>query len=210
MPQKRTTKLHALNTRPSRSTRALRNGTALMRTLRDVFGLDALRPGQETVISSVMQGHHTLAVMPTGAGKSLCYQLPALLLPGTTIVVSPLISLMKDQRDKLTALGVGAVQVNSAVPASEAERAAIDVDDGRAEFVFTTPEQLTKTEFLDTLAAGPIDLFVIDEAHCISQWGHDFRPAYRALADAIRALGSPTVLALTATAPQAVVDDISE
>jgi ATP-dependent DNA helicase RecQ len=181
-----------------------------MRTLRDVFGLDALRPGQETVMGSVMQGHHTLAVMPTGAGKSLCYQLPALLLPGTTVVVSPLISLMKDQRDKLTALGVGAVQVNSAVPAAEAERAAIDLDDGRAEFVFTTPEQLTKPEFLDALAAGPIDLFVIDEAHCISQWGHDFRPAYRALGGAIRALGSPTVLALTATAPQAVVDDIIE
>jgi ATP-dependent DNA helicase RecQ len=210
MPQKRTKKLRALNTRPSTPTRASRKGTALMRTLREVFGLDALRPGQETVMSSVMQGHHTLAVMPTGAGKSLCYQLPALLLPGTTIVVSPLISLMKDQRDKLTALGVGAVQVNSAVPASEAERAAIDVDDGRAEFVFTTPEQLTKAEFLHTLAAGPIDLFVIDEAHCISHWGHDFRPAYRALGDAIRALGSPTVLALTATAPQAVVDDISE
>jgi ATP-dependent DNA helicase RecQ len=210
MPQKRTTKLHAVNSHQTRGPRASRNASVVTHTLRDVFGLDALRPGQETVISSVMQGHHTLAVMPTGAGKSLCYQLPALLLPGTTIVVSPLISLMKDQRDKLTALGVGAVQVNSAVTAAEAERAAIDVYDGRAEFVFTTPEQLTKPEFLDTLAAGPIDLFVIDEAHCISQWGHDFRPAYRALGDAIRALGSPTVLALTATAPQAVVDDISE
>jgi ATP-dependent DNA helicase RecQ len=210
MPQKRSKKMHALNTRPSPPPRASRREAALMRTLRDVFGLDALRPGQETVIGSVMQGHHTLAVMPTGAGKSLCYQLPALLLPGTTIVVSPLISLMKDQRDKLTAIGVDAVQVNSAVPAAEVERAAIDVDGERAEFVFTTPEQLTKPEFLDTLAAGPIDLFVIDEAHCISQWGHDFRPAYRGLGDAIRALGSPTVLALTATAPQAVVDDIIE
>jgi ATP-dependent DNA helicase RecQ len=210
MPDKRTTSLHSLPTRPTLSPGSSRKTSALTRTLRDVFGLDALRPGQETVITSVMEGHHTLAVMPTGAGKSLCYQLPAMLLPGRTIVVSPLISLMKDQRDKLTALGVGAVQVNSAVTASEVERAAIDVDDGRAEFVFTTPEQLTKPEFLDTLAAGSIDMFVIDEAHCISQWGHDFRPAYRALGGAIRALGSPTVLALTATAPQAVVDDIRQ
>jgi superfamily II DNA helicase RecQ len=109
MSQKQTKKPHALNTRPPALTRASRKETAVMRTLRDVFGLDALRPGQETVISSVMQGHHTLAVMPTGAGKSLCYQLPALLLPGTTIVVSPLISLMKDQRDKLTATAPQAV-----------------------------------------------------------------------------------------------------
>jgi ATP-dependent DNA helicase RecQ len=147
-------------------------------------------------------------VMPTGAGKSLCYQLPALLLPGMTIVVSPLIALMKDQRDKLTQLGVPAVQVNSAVPAEEAERAQIQLEDRRAEFVFTTPEQLVKPGFLETLRAGPLDLLVIDEAHCISQWGHDFRPAYLELRQAIRALGSPTVLALTATAPDAVVQDI--
>jgi ATP-dependent DNA helicase RecQ len=156
----------------------------------------------------VLEGHDTLAIMPTGAGKSLCYQLPALELPGTTIVVSPLISLMKDQADKLDDLGVPVSQVNSALTTRETNASMEDIEEDRSEFVFTTPERITTPAFLDTLAGKPIDVFVVDEAHCISEWGHDFRPAFLNLRDSIAALGRPRVLALTATATKAVVDDI--
>ena len=176
--------------------------------MRDRFNHHELRPGQEEVIRSVLQGVDTLAIMPTGAGKSLCYQLPALELPGTTIVVSPLISLMKDQVDKLDELGVAASQVNSGLSASETRENFGQIDEDSAEFVFTTPERLTDASFLERLQGRKIDLFVVDEAHCISEWGHDFRPAFLGLRDARRALGSPQVLALTATATDAVVQDI--
>jgi ATP-dependent DNA helicase RecQ len=176
--------------------------------LRSVFGLEQLRPGQRAVIDSVLAGRHTLAVMPTGAGKSLCYQLPALLLPGMTVVVSPLIALMRDQHDRLLELGIASAQVNSAVPADVAREAHAQLGDEGTEFFFTTPEQLARPELRDRLAQANVDLFVIDEAHCLSQWGHDFRPDYLGLADVIRFLGTPTVLALTATAPPAVAADI--
>ncbi|HTV02064.1 MAG TPA: ATP-dependent DNA helicase RecQ, partial [Luteitalea sp.] len=181
----------------------------VLRTLQRVFGFDALRPGQDRVIRSVLGHRHTLAIMPTGAGKSLCYQLPAVLMPGTTVVVSPLISLMKDQVEKLADLGVEARQVNSALTTSEEEEALADIEEARSEFVLTTPERLASPEFLDTLRQNTIDLFVVDEAHCISQWGHDFRPAYLQLRDALATLGSPPVLALTATATDRVIDDIA-
>ena len=180
----------------------------LRRTLSRVFGLDDFRPGQEEVIRSVMAGQHTLAIMPTGAGKSLCYQLPALHLPGMTVVVSPLISLMKDQVDKLDELGIDASQVNSALSAREADESIQQIAREKAEFILTTPERLATPEFLETLRDKAIDLFVIDEAHCVSQWGHDFRPTYLALGQAWRALGCPPLLALTATATGAVIDDI--
>jgi ATP-dependent DNA helicase RecQ len=176
--------------------------------LRSLFGLEQLRPGQRAVIDSVLSGRHTLAVMPTGAGKSLCYQLPALLLPGMTVVVSPLIALMRDQHDKLIALGIASAQVNSAVPADAAREAHAQIGDEGTEFFFTTPEQLARPELREKLMNANVDLFVIDEAHCLSQWGHDFRPDYLGLADVVRSLGSPTVLALTATAPPAVAVDI--
>jgi ATP-dependent DNA helicase RecQ len=181
---------------------------SLKRTLRQTFGIRQLRAGQEQVIANVLKGKDTLAIMPTGAGKSLCYQLPALHFAGTTVVVSPLISLMKDQTDKLDDAGVDSAQMNSAL----GERGQADtmqrVAKGEPDIVFTTPERLTHPEFIDALRRNPIALFVIDEAHCISEWGHDFRPAYLDLAPALKALGDPPVLALTATAPDDVAADI--
>jgi ATP-dependent DNA helicase RecQ len=178
------------------------------RTLKKVFGLDEFRPGQQEIIGSILEGQDTLAIMPTGAGKSLCYQIPALLLPGTTVVVSPLISLMKDQHDKLDDLGVAAAQMNSTLTAREQSENIEHIIADRKEFVLTTPERLATIEFRETLKQTPIDLVVIDEAHCVSQWGHDFRPAYLEIKDAIHALGNPRVLALTATATPEVTRDV--
>jgi ATP-dependent DNA helicase RecQ len=182
--------------------------SALRRSLHDTFGHPDLRPGQAEVIRSVLAGHDTLAIMPTGAGKSLCYQLPALHLEGTTVVVSPLIALMKDQVDKLADLGLEAIPVNSTVTGRRETEAIERIETGAGEFVFTTPERLAQPEFLTTLTHTTIDFVVIDEAHCISQWGHDFRPAYLAIRDAMRILGDPPILALTATATPEVVEDI--
>ena len=184
-------------------------GRRVQSVVRDVFGLSELRHGQRAVIDSVLAGQHTLAIMPTGAGKSLCYQVPAMIKPGMTVVVSPLIALMKDQFEKLAALGIEAVQVNSAIPADEIRRARKKIGRRSVEFVFTTPEQLAAPEFRTLVGRAAVDLLVIDEAHCISQWGHDFRPAYLESLRAIRTLGHPTVLALTATAPPDVADDIA-
>jgi ATP-dependent DNA helicase RecQ len=181
---------------------------ALRRSLRDTFGFDELRSGQHDVITRVLAGRPTLAIMPTGAGKSLCYQLPALHLDGTTVVVSPLISLMKDQAGKLEEAGVAAEQLNSAVKASEQDASMERIADSRSDIVFATPERLADPEFRAALAAQGVALLVVDEAHCISQWGHDFRPAYLEIGAAIEALGHPTLLALTATATAEVIDDI--
>jgi ATP-dependent DNA helicase RecQ len=182
----------------------------LRRTMRDVFGHARLRPGQEEVIRSVLEGRDTLAVMPTGAGKSLCYQLPALHLGGTTVVVSPLIALMKDQVDKLGDAGLEAAQVNSALTERERAEEIERIRGDESDFVFTTPERMADPAFLETLGKNKIDFVVVDEAHCISEWGHDFRPSYLALGEAVRALGSPPVLALTATATPEVVADIEK
>jgi ATP-dependent DNA helicase RecQ len=179
------------------------------RIVTKIFGLSGLRPGQQAVIEAILAGVHTLAIMPTGAGKSLCYQVPAMLLPGTTVVVSPLIALMQDQFEKMAGLGITSVQVNSAVPADEARRAKARIGRRNVEFIFTTPEQLASPEFRVLLKDANVDLVVIDEAHCITQWGHDFRPAYLEALSVIRLLGRPTILALTATAPPEVAEDIS-
>jgi ATP-dependent DNA helicase RecQ len=176
--------------------------------LHRVFGVMQLREGQRAVIDSVMAGKDTLAVMPTGGGKSLCYQIPASLLSGTTIVVSPLISLMKDQLERLTALGIAAVQLNSSLSAEEEGDATARLRTGKVRIAFCTPERLCSAAFLDVLRPIALSLIVIDEAHCISQWGHDFRPAYLQLDAAIRALRQPPVLALTATATEEVIADI--
>ncbi|MEN3340052.1 MAG: ATP-dependent helicase RecQ [Acidobacteriota bacterium] len=188
--------------------RVARTVAPLKRLMRGTFGLEEFRPGQEAVIKSIVEGHDTVAVMPTGAGKSLCYQLPALHLPGTTIVVSPLIALMKDQCDKLNELGVSARQVNSTVPARDVDAAIEEIKAGDVDFVFATPERLEDPTFLQTLRSTTLDLFVVDEAHCVSQWGHDFRPAFLSLGSAIQSLGRPPVLALTATATPQVLEDI--
>lgn len=184
--------------------------TKMKRTLRNVFNLDKLRPGQAEVIRSVLEGENTLAIMPTGAGKSLCYQLPTLHLPGTTVVVSPLIALMKDQVDKLEDAGLEASQLNSALSTSEHEENLEQIKSEESDFIFVTPERLTTPEFLAELRKQTINFVVIDEAHCISEWGHDFRPAYLALGSAVKALGSPPVLALTATATPEVTVDIEK
>lgn len=180
----------------------------LEESLHEVFGLENLRPGQKEVIESVLDGQDTLAVMPTGSGKSLCYQLPALNLPGTAVVVSPLISLMKDQAEKLEEIGAEAAQVNSTLNAQQELETLQNIRRADSDIVFVTPERLENPDFVADLRSIAINLFVVDEAHCISQWGHDFRPAYLGLGDAIKALGHPPILALTATATPEVIEDI--
>ncbi|MEJ5992577.1 RecQ family ATP-dependent DNA helicase [Ramlibacter sp. PS3R-8] len=176
--------------------------------LRDTFGLSRLRTGQSAVIDRVLAGVSTLAVMPTGAGKSLCYQLPALLLEGRTVVVSPLIALMKDQCESLRDLGIQAVQVNSAIDGEEAKAAEAAVVDGSAKIIMTTPERLAEPAFLEKLLAHPVSLLAVDEAHCISHWGHDFRPAFLEIGQLVTRLGRPVVLGLTATATDEIAQDI--
>lgn len=180
-----------------------------LQALRKVFGLRSLRPGQGEVVARVMRGDSTLAVMPTGAGKSLCYQLPALLSERRTLVVSPLIALMKDQCDGLRDLGIDAVAWHSGLNADALAATEAAVADGSARIVFTTPERAAEPGFAEVVNAGrAVGLLVVDEAHCVSQWGHAFRPAYLELAPLRRALGKPPVLALTATATEQVAEEV--
>jgi ATP-dependent DNA helicase RecQ len=181
----------------------------LRAALREKFGFESFQPGQEEVVSRVVAGQDTLAILATGAGKSLTYQLPALLLPGTTVVVSPLIALMKDQIDMLRELGIiDVVALNSTLSEDQEDAALQRIRSKSIKIVFVTPEKLEDEAFMSLLQSIEVPLFVVDEAHCISQWGHDFRPAYLALGHVIERLAHPTVLALTATATPAVREDI--
>lgn len=176
--------------------------------LSNTFGLAAFRPGQEAVITALLQGHSALAVFPTGGGKSLCYQLPALLFDGLTLVVSPLIALMKDQVDALQALGIKAARLDSSLGKDETQAIYSALQDGSLKLLYVSPERLKNERFVRRLSHLNISLLAIDEAHCISEWGHNFRPDYLLLADLARKLRAGRVLALTATATPSVAADI--
>ncbi|XXU24036.1 RecQ family ATP-dependent DNA helicase [Sorangium sp. So ce887] len=180
----------------------------LLDVLEARFGFRDLRPGQRAVMDALLSGHSALAVFPTGGGKSLCYQLPALLLDGVTIVISPLIALMKDQIDFLTARGIAAVRLDSSLSTDDAAEAHRDLRSGKTKLLYVAPERFVSERFMALLKELKIALFAVDEAHCISEWGHNFRPDYLRLADTARALGVPRVLALTATATPGVVRDV--
>ena len=176
--------------------------------LREVFGYGEFLPGQAEVVASVLSGRDTLAVLPTGGGKSACYQLPALLLDGLTLVVSPLLALMKDQVDALTRNGVAAAAINSTVPREEQATILRRAADGDLRLLYVAPERFSDGRFVAAMRGVKVALLAIDEAHCISQWGHDFRPSYRDLGAVRARFGGPPIVALTATADPLVRDDI--
>ena len=182
----------------------------LERALHRELGHAGLRPGQRAVMESLLAGRDTLAVLPTGAGKSLCFQLPGLVIEGLTVVVSPLLSLMKDQTDKLVARGLPAGRLDSSLSAEEERETLAALESDRLEFLFVTPERLRRPEMRELLATKILDFFVVDEAHCVSEWGHDFRPDYLELGHVRDALGHPRLLALTATASAEVVEDVAD
>ena len=177
-------------------------------SLRKHFGFDDFREGQRDVIGSILEGKDAVVVMPTGSGKSLCYQLPAMILDGATLVVSPLIALMKDQVDALRARGLPATFINSSIPESEQRARIEELRRRQHKLVYVAPERFRSSRFSSALQSIPISLFAVDEAHCISTWGHDFRPDYLRLRNVIRSLGKVQTLALTATATPYVRSDI--
>lgn len=173
------------------------------------FGHRDFQKGQWEPINAALGGRDALVVMPTGSGKSLIYQLPALMLEGLTVVVSPLIALMKDQQDKLTACGVDALAMHSHLTEAETRQLEQRVNDGQGEILYLTPERFKDRDFFERLLSRTVSLFVVDEAHCVSQWGHDFRPDYLMLGSIVKRLGRPPILALTATATDEVRRDIA-
>jgi ATP-dependent DNA helicase RecQ len=183
---------------------------AAQRTLRTTFGFEAFRPGQADIVDAILDGRDVLAVMPTGSGKSLCYQLPALVRDGLTVVVSPLIALMRNQVAQLRGYGVAAAALNSANDASENRSVLDQIARGELRLVYVSPERLVKADTIDLLKRAKVALLAVDEAHCISQWGHDFRPEYAALGAVQVELGGVQTVAFTATADAATRADILE
>ena len=177
--------------------------------LRDVFHLESFRPGQAEVVDAQMNGRDVLAVAPTGSGKSLSYWVPAILSDGLTVVVSPLIALMKDQVDRLESHGVRAAFINSTLDSTEQRRRLEAASRGEYQLVYVAPERFSRPGFTDRLATMAVRRFIVDEAHCISTWGHDFRPDYRLIGGALEACGRPPIGAFTATATPEVRDDIA-
>ena len=182
--------------------------TNVQDALKAYFGFDALRPGQEEVVQAVMEGQDAMGIMPTGGGKSLCYQLPALCRPGLTVVVSPLIALMKDQVDALQARGIPAAAVNSSLGTEEYRQVMQALRGGELQILYVAPERFAQESFMNLLGNLQVALLAIDEAHCLSQWGHDFRPDYLRLGRVREQLGWPQTIALTATATAHVREDI--
>jgi ATP-dependent DNA helicase RecQ len=182
----------------------------LSESLRAYFGFDSFRPGQLEAIESLLDGQHVLVVMPTGSRKSLIYQLVALLLSGQTLVISPLIALMKDQVDALTQRGIPATYVNSTLSSAEQARRLKAIARGDYRLVYVTPERLRSAPFREALGQMKVSLLAVDEAHCISYWGHDFRPDYLHIADVRAQLGAVRTVALTATATPRVQAEIIE
>ncbi len=179
--------------------------------LKKYFGYDSFRNGQAKIIEQVLQGTDTLGIMPTGGGKSICYQIPAMILPGVTLVISPLISLMKDQVDSLDQAGIPATFINSSLTASEVNDRLYDIQQGVYKLLYLAPERLESHGFIEEIRQLPVGLIAVDEAHCISQWGHDFRPSYLRIQSLAEQLNSnPVVLALTATATPRVQADIRQ
>ena len=183
-------------------------GVDLVKVLRKWFGMKALRGGQEAVMRALLAGRPALALFPTGGGKSLCYQLPALLMEGVTLVISPLIALMKDQVEVLRARGIAAARLDSSLTSEEVAEVYAGMASGRLKLLYVAPERLLKETFVERLKGVNIAMMAVDEAHCISEWGHSFRPEYLRLAHVAREMGIKRVLALTATATVPVAEDI--
>jgi len=184
--------------------------TTLKERLKEIFGYSQFRGDQEAIIHSILAGRNTFVIMPTGAGKSLCYQLPAIVSEGTAVVISPLIALMKNQVDQLNAFGVNAQFLNSTLSKAEMNKVKKDTLNGTLKLLYIAPESLTKEENLDFLKKANISFVAIDEAHCISEWGHDFRPEYRKIRGIVDNIGNLPVIALTATATPKVQLDIQK
>src|SRR5687767_10050897 len=189
---------------------AMRPTEQLFAPLKQYFGFRSFRPLQEDIIRDSLDGKDVFAVLPTGGGKSLCFQLPALVRPGLTVVVSPLIALMKDQVDALQAAGVAATFLNSSLAAGESKPRLRGLHNGEFRLLYVAPERLMLSGFLEDLKRWNVNLFAIDEAHCISEWGHDFRPEYRQIAQLRDVFPGVPFLALTATATERVRADIVE
>ncbi len=173
-----------------------------------VFGFHEFRPGQDEILESVLDGSDCLVIMPTGGGKSLCYQVPAFIRPGITLVISPLIALMKDQVDSLRVLDLPVMAVHSLMGTREQEKALHEMAEGKIRLVYASPERLRNQRFMHALSRNTVSMVAVDEAHCISQWGHDFRPDYLRISQAVETIGRPQVIALTATATEKVRADI--